>query len=250
MKKIIAISGASGMIGLSLSEALVKKGHYLFLGDINIKNIKELRNKYPEKINYAKSNLTKSSQIQKFIVAGVSKFKKIDSFVLCAYPKSKKWGSSFEELRENNLKNDLYNQLGSTIIFCQQIVKYFLKNKIKGNIILISSIQGFSAPKFEHYNKTKMTSPIEYSAIKSGIISITRYLAKYLKKKNIRINCISPGGILNNQPKSFIKAYKKSCTSKGLLAPEDISRVISFMLEKESNYINGQNIIVDDGWSL
>jgi NAD(P)-dependent dehydrogenase (short-subunit alcohol dehydrogenase family) len=71
-----------------------------------------------------------------------------------------------------------------------------------------------------------------------------------LKKKNIRINCISPGGILNNQPKSFIKAYKKSCTSKGLLAPEDISRVISFMLEKESNYINGQNIIVDDGWSL
>jgi NAD(P)-dependent dehydrogenase (short-subunit alcohol dehydrogenase family) len=250
MKKIIAISGASGMLGFSLSEALVKKGHYLFLGDINIKNIKELHNKYPEKINYTKSNLTKSNEIQKFIVAGVRKFKKIDSFVLCAYPKSKKWGSSFEELRENNLKNDLHNQLGSTIIFCQQIIKYFLKNKIKGDIILISSIQGVSAPKFEHYNKTKMTSPIEYSAIKAGIISITRYLAKYLKKKNIRINCISPGGILNKQPISFVKAYKKTCTSKGLLAPEDISGIISFMLEKESNYINGQNIIVDDGWSL
>lgn len=250
MKKIIAISGASGSIGLSLSKILVKKGYYLLLGDINIQNIKKLKDKYPEKINFSKSNLTKSNEIQKFIKSGVKRFKKIDSFVLCAYPKSISWGSSFEELKENNLKNDLYNQLGSTIIFCQQIVKYFLKNKIKGNIILISSIQGVAAPKFEHYHKTKMTSPIEYSAIKSGIISITKYLSKYLKNKNIRINCISPGGVLNNQPINFIKAYKKSCVSKGLLSPEDISGVISFMLEKESNYINGQNIIVDDGWSL
>jgi len=250
MNKVVAISGASGRIGLSLSKNLLKKGCYLFLGDINIQNIKTLKGKYPEKVNYAKSNLTKSNEIQKFIAAGVKKYKKIDSFVLCAYPKSKKWGSSFEELKENNLKNDLFNQLGSTIIFCQQIVKYFLKNKIKGNIILISSIQGIAAPKFEHYYKTNMNTPIEYSAIKSGIISITKYLSKYLKNKSIRINCISPGGILDNQPINFIKAYKKSCTSKGLLSPEDISGVISFMLEKESNYINGQNIIIDDGWSL
>jgi len=250
MKKIIAISGASGSIGLSLSKTLLKEGHYLFLGDINIKNIKKLKNKYPKKINYKQSNLTKSKEIQRFINLGVNKFKKIDSFVLCAYPKSKKWGSSFEELNEDNLKNDLFNQLGSTIIFCQQIVKYFLKNNIKGDIILISSIHGICAPKFEHYSKTKMTSPIEYGAIKSGIISITKYLSKYLKNKNIRINCVSPGGILNNQPTNFVKAYKKSCASKGLLSPEDISGVISFMLKKESNYINGQNIIVDDGWSL
>lgn len=250
MKKIISISGASGMIGLSLAKTLLKRGHYLFLGDINIKNIKKLKNEYPKKINYIKTNLTKYKSIQKFITAGVNKFKRIDSFILCAYPKSKKWGSTFEKLKENNLKEDLFNQLGSTIIFCQQIVKYFLKNNIKGEIILISSIQGAAAPKFEHYYETKMTSPIEYSAIKSGIISITKYLAKYLKNKNIRVNCISPGGILNNQPINFIKAYKKSCTSKGLLSADDISGVISFMLENESHYINGQNIIVDDGWSL
>ena len=102
----------------------------------------------------------------------------------------------------------------------------------------------------DHYNNLNMVSPIEYSAIKSGIISITKYLSKYFRKKNIRVNCVSPGGINDNQPKSFRERYKKSCNSKGLLDGKDISKTILFLLSEESKYINGQNIIVDDGWTL
>ena len=60
-----------------------------------------------------------------------------------------------------------------------------------------------------------MSSPIEYSAIKAGIISITKWLAKYYKNKNIRVNCISPGGISDNQNEEFIKKYRNSCTNIG-----------------------------------
>jgi hypothetical protein len=96
-----------------------------------------------------------------------------------------------------------------------------------------------------------MVSPIEYSAIKSGIISISRYLAKYCKNKNIRINSISPGGLKSsNQPKLFIKRYTKSCTSKGLLNGSDISGLVLFLLSNQSQHITGQNLIIDDGWSL
>ena len=70
------------------------------------------------------------------------------------------------------------------------IINYFLKQKF-GNLILISSIMGINNPKFETYKGTNMSSPIEYSAIKSGIISITKYLAKYYAKNNLKINCIS-----------------------------------------------------------
>ena len=128
-------------------------------------------------------------------------------------------------------------------------MKYFLKQK-KGNLILISSIQGVQAPKFNHYKNLNMTSPIEYSAIKSGIISITKYLSKYYKNRNIRINCVSPGGIKDNQPKLFTKRYRQSCNSKGLLDGEDISKLILFLLSDKSKYITGQNLIIDDGWSL
>ena len=177
------------------------------------------------------------------------KFKQIDSAVCCSYPKSKGWGQKFENVKEKFLKEDLHKHLGGTIIFCQRIMKYFLKSK-KGNLILISSIQGIQAPKFEHYKNLKMTSGIEYSAIKSGIISISRYLSKYYKNKNIRVNCVSPGGIKDNQSNIFIQRYKKSCNSKGLLAASDISKLISFLLSEKSKYISGQNLVIDDGWSL
>ena len=95
-----------------------------------------------------------------------------------------------------------------------------------------------------------MGSPIEYSAIKSGIISMTKYLAKYYKYKNLRFNCISPGGIKDNQHKLFIKRYKASCSNKGLLEPEDLFSLVFFLLSNKSQYINGQNIIVDGGYSI
>ena len=95
-----------------------------------------------------------------------------------------------------------------------------------------------------------MTSPIEYGAIKSGVISITKYLAKYYAKKNIRVNCVSPGGILDSQTNEFVDRYKSSCTSKGLLNSDDVTGTVLFLLSEDSKYINGQNIIIDDGWSL
>ena len=118
------------------------------------------------------------------------------------------------------------------------------------NFIHISSIQGIAAPKFEHYEGTSMTSPIEYSAVKSGIIAMTRWMAKYHKNKNIRVNCVSPGGILDQQPYSFLKKYRESCTSKGMLDPTDVAGTVLFLLSDQSKYINGQNIVIDDGWSL
>ena len=106
------------------------------------------------------------------------------------------------------------------------------------------------APKFQHYEGTNMISPIEYSAVKAGIISITKYLAKYCSNQNIRVNCISPGGIKNNQPNKFLKKYKKDCSSKGMLDPEDLNGSLLMLISDYSQFITGQNIVIDDGWSL
>ena len=147
------------------------------------------------------------------------------------------------------ITQDLKMQLAASIIFSQKVIKYF-ESQGYGNLIHISSIQGLSAPKFYHYEGTEMISPIQYSAIKSGIISITKYLAKYLTKKSIRVNCVAPGGILGQQPESFLRKYNESCTSKGMLDTQDVVGAILFLISDESKYINGQSITVDDGWSL
>ena len=83
-----------------------------------------------------------------------------------------------------------------------------------------------------------------------SIIQLTRYFAQYFKGENIRVNCLSPGGILDKQPGTFLKAYNSYCNEKGMLDPEDIAGPLIFLLSDASKYITAQNLIVDDGFSL
>ena len=252
-QETILITGAAGRIGSSLAKKACEENYIIILTDISLKKLKDLEKKlkknYKNKIYILESDLTSDKNISKLINEVINLVERIDNVVHCAYPTSSGWGSHLEEIKEDHLKADLFMQLGCSIILSKIIIKHFKKNQ-KGHLIFISSIQGIHAPKFSHYENTRMTSPIEYSAIKSGLISITKWLAKYYKNQNIRVNCISPGGIIDNQPKSFIENYRKSCTNIGMLSPHHVSSSIFFLLSKESFAINGQNIIVDDGWTL
>ena len=134
-------------------------------------------------------------------------------------------------------------------MFSQKILRHF-NNNGGGSLVHLSSIQGIRAPKFDHYEGTQMTSPIEYAAIKAGIISITSWLARFCSNKNIRVNCVSPGGVLDNQPDSFLEKYRSSCCNIGMLSPEHVASGVAYLLSSDAFAINGQNLIVDDGWSL
>ena len=79
---------------------------------------------------------------------------------------------------------------------------------------------------------------------------MSQYMAKFLAGENIRVNCISPGGILDSQPEIFLKRYNNSCLNKGMLNTDDLVGALLFLISDNSKFINGQNIIVDDGWSL
>lgn len=244
--KIIAIIGGQGLIGKSFVTYCLSQNAKVISID-KVKNCDKI--KINDNLSFHYLDITRETSIIKFFNKLKDKKIRLDAIINASYPKSKKYGVGIEKLEAKYLREDLFNQLGSSIILSKYALRYF-KEIGEGNLIFISSIQGSMAPKFSHYSGTKMVSPIEYSAVKSGIIAITKYLAKYCKNTNIRINCISPGGILDNQPKSFIKNYKKDCSSKGMLNPEDLNSALHMLLSDNSKLITGQNIIVDDGWSL
>lgn len=248
--KVVLITGAAGKLGQSLSRAILKEKCSVIMVDIDEKRLNQLVETLPsERVLGYSCDASNEKDLSSIINLAVKKFGKIDAAIHSSYPKSKSWGTSFEDLKIESLSEDLTCHLGGALIFSQVILKFFLKQKY-GNLIHISSIQGVSSPKFEHYVGTKMNSPIEYSAIKAGLISITKYLAKYYKDKNIRVNCISPGGIKDHQNEIFIKNYRKSCNIKGMLDPHDITGLALFLISNYSLYITGQNLIIDDGWSL
>lgn len=248
--KIIAISGAAGRLGTAFARAVIENKGRLLLGDVAEEKGSHLENEFgKENTLFVCTDLTEPLEVDGFLKKGVKKFGKVDAAVHCAYPTSSQWGTRFEDIQYEKLKEDLFNQLGGSILFSQRVIRHF-REQGHGNLIHISSIQGIAAPKFDHYMGTDMVSPIEYSAIKSGIIAIVRYLSKYCKGQNIRVNCISPGGILDDQPDSFIKKYQADCANKGMLDANDLIGTFIFLLSDQSKYVNGQNIIVDDGWSL
>lgn len=248
--KVILITGACGLIAERLVESLNKNNAKLILVDSDKEKLVALSNKLNSpRVHYFPSNLLDFDSHPKILNFTISSFEKLDCVIHLAYPKSSSWGTPFGKLAQNHLLEDLNNQLALPILFSQTVLKFFDEQNF-GNLIHVSSIQGIAAPKFEHYEGTSMVSPIEYTAAKAALIAITKYLAKLYKNKNIRINCVSPGGVLAGHPESFLKKYKSSCVNKGMLDPKDLIGAFHFLISEESQYITGQNIIVDDGWSL
>jgi len=248
--KAVLITGGAGRLGSSFARAIIKQGGKVVLADIDKANLQLLENELGDKKCLGiVANVSHLKEMDLCITKTVEKFGCLDGVIHSSYPRSSGWGTRFEDLNQKFLNEDLTQQLGGAILFSQRVLNYFVKQGY-GNLIHISSIQGITAPKFDHYVDTEMTSPIEYTAIKSGIIAITQYLAKYYKNKNIRVNCVSPGGIFDKQPDSFVRKYRNSCINKGLLSAEDIIGSVLFLLSDYSQYINGQNIIIDDGWTL
>jgi len=249
-KKIVLIAGGCGKLGYSFVKSIVLNNGKVVLLDTNENKGKKIQIEFgKDRVLFFKCDITEAKQIDSCLFKATRLFGKVESAVNTTYPAFAKNRVKFENLNMKFLRNELGNHLGGAIIFSQRLIKYFLKQG-HGNLIHISSIQGVRPPKFDHYTGTKMTAPIEYCTSKSGIILMVQYLSKYYKGKNIRINSISPGGIFNNQSKKFIIKYKKSCLNKGLLDPEDINGTLLFLLSDLSQYINGQNLIVDDGWVL
>jgi len=252
--KVVVITGGAGLIGQEFAKAVMNQGGIAVIADVNEERIQyavtELAQKFPSgKIDAFKLDVTSKDSLQECIDYVDSKYKKIDALINNAYPRNKNYGRHFFDVEYDDFVENLGMNLGGCIIPSQLFSLYFQKQGV-GNIINISSIYGVIAPKFEIYDNTEMTMPVEYAAIKSGMLHLTKYMAKYFKGKNIRVNAISPGGILDSQPKEFLSAYNQQCSTKGMLEPKDLNGALIFLLSDMGIYINGQNIVVDDGFAL
>ena len=252
--KVVVITGGAGLIGQEFVKAVIENNGIAIIADINeelgckVKSdlSKELKS---ENIDFVKLDITSKDSLQECISYLETKYERIDALVNNAYPRNKNYARHFFDVEYSDFVENIGLNLGGYFTTSQQFAKYFQKQKY-GNIINISSIYGVVAPKFEVYNGTSMTMPVEYAAIKSGLIHLTKYMAKYFKGMNIRVNTLSPGGILDAQPHEFLEKYKEQCLNKGMLDKSDLKGTLAYLLSDMSKYVNGQNIIVDDGFTV
>lgn len=193
-------------------------------------------------------DITSEESIKESIEKVISGFGRIDGLVNNAYPRTPDWGSDFEDMTSESLKKNVDWQLNSYILMCQAVVKE-MKKKGCGSIVNISSIYGVVGNDFSIYKGTSINPSAPYSAIKGGLINFTRFLASKYGPNQIRVNAVSPGGIFDNQPESFVSRYEEKVPMKRMGNPKDIAPAVTFLLSDKAGYITGQNLIVDGGWT-
>jgi len=242
--KIAIVTGGGGLLGQEISKALADFGAKVYVAEIGQQN-------FPSpspRINYLKLDTTSEEEVKKAFKQVSDKEKKLDILVTCAYPRTNDWGTTAENVSFDSWQKNLNSQLGGTFICCREAAEYMQKTG-GGSIINMASIYGVVAPDFSIYKGTDMTTPVAYSAIKSGLIGLTRYFATYYSNFNVRANSISPGGIKDKQPDEFVNEYSKKTPLGRMGEAADIVGGVIFLASESSSYITGQNLLIDGGWT-
>ena len=254
-ENVVIITGGSGLLGKAFSQACANKGYSVIIADINDEIGSKTASEIAEttrnaNIRYQHCDITNSRDVKELIDYCKKEYGTISALVNNAYPRNKNFGRVFEEVTYEDFCENVCMHMGGYFNITKWVAREMMAQKA-GNIINMASIYGFAAPRFEIYDGTSMTMAVEYAAIKGGIINLTKYLASYLGKYNIRVNAISPGGIEDRQPASFIKKYSSNVfLGERMARLDDLTGVLLFLLSEQSRYITGQNIIVDGGWTL
>ena len=235
--KSVIVTGATGGIGNSIIKKLDKLGANILASGTKIEKLEDLKKEF-KNVKILKFDISQSDQIENFIEDASNKLgASLDCIVNNA-------GITQDNLAiRMNLdewKKVIDVNLTSTFLMCKFGIKKMLKNK-KGKIINITSVVG-------HTGNLGQTN---YTASKAGIIAMSKSLAIEYAKKNININCISPGFIKTAMTDKIDEKYKESIISKipsaKLGEPDDVANAVLFLASNQSNYINGETIHVNGG---
>tara|TARA_B100001964_G_C14096259_1_gene537159 strand:- start:157 stop:963 length:807 start_codon:yes stop_codon:yes gene_type:complete len=250
-KKVVVVTGASGQIGTELVQGLLDNKATVIGSDKNIDflmiNAKE--RKWNKKYFLpVKCNITNLDEVKNLFFLSKKKFKIIDALINNAgiavfKPFIKRTEQEIDDVVNVNIKG--------TIFCIQEFLKIYNKNKSVefGNIVNIASLYGLVSPDPKIYTDTKRNSSEIYGATKAGIIQLTKYFAVHASNYNVKVNSVSPGGILSNQGKNFIKNYSRNCPIGRMANINEIIGSIIFLLSPAASYINGHNLIIDGGFT-
>ena len=234
--KKILITGASGGIGHALVKKFVSLNANVLATGTKTEKLDSLKKEFPN-INILKFDISEHSKIEEFVENVYSQLVGLD--VLINNAGINKDNLSIR-MKEDEWKKVIDINLGSTFLMCRSAIKKMLKNKY-GRIVNITSIVGH----------TGNLGQANYAASKAGIIGITKSLAIEYAKKNITLNCVSPGFIKTNMTENILESVKVILTSRipmsKLGSGEDVANSVAFLSSDEASYITGETIHVNGG---
>lgn len=254
-EKVAIVTGGAGYFGKPISLGLAEAGAQVIIASRDETKCKAYASVLREKGLTAEGvslDLSDDTSIDNFVKGVIKKYSHIDILINNAV--SRLGMKDLEQLSRNDIEKEQSINTSGLMLLTKSVVAAMIKQRY-GNIINIGSIQGVVGPHFPVYGKTGMTSPVNYTYDKWGMVGFTKWLANYYGKFNIRANCISPGGYgpgvkeKSNEISEFINNYKRLTPLGRFAEDNDIKGPIIFLASDASAYITGHNLVVDGGWT-
>lgn len=254
--KTAIVTGAAGQLGGEYVRALLGAGASVAALDIRPDNPKgNLKEIDSERFQLTEVDITSRASIRSALETVTARFGNPDILINNAaidappdacdqetgpfetYPES-----SWELMMDVNLKG---------LFLCCQVIGGHMARTGGGSIINISSIYGMVSPdqRIYEYKDKPFFKPVTYSVTKSGILNLSRYLATYWAKNNVRVNTLTLGGVFNNQDNVFLKNYTDKVPLGRMAKQDEYNGAILYLASGASSYMTGANIIIDGGYS-
>jgi len=239
--KLILITGGSGQLGIALIEAYLAASARVICFDISPPKLKD------ERLIWIKVDLKLIDDIKEALKVINNQGLYPNILINCAgvsvfTPLEDRTEDEFDSVFSVNLKGLFF--------ITKQVFEIWCKEKIKGVVLNIGSIYGVSVADMRIYGDSGRNSPEIYAISKAGVIQFTKYFAKYAATHGIRSNCMSPGGIYAGQKEEFVKKYVEKTPLGRMASPADMVGPAMFLTSDLSEYITGQNLLVDGGFTI
>ncbi len=255
--KVAIVTGGRGIYGASISTGLCEMGATVVVASRNVEKCEEfaasLREKGYKAIGMS-LDLSSDESIQNLVKAVIDKYGQIDILVNNAVDRHNLVPLS--TATREKLQDSMSVNLNGQILLSQAVLEYMIPRE-KGSIINISSMRGIDCPHFPIYPEGWGDQTVNYTTEKWAMVGLTKYMAGRYGRHKIRVNCIAPGGSKPTPEAQtdpvwgpFYKNYVENCPLQSFANEDDIKGPVVFLASDASNYVTGETLVVDGGWTI
>lgn len=249
--KTAFVTGGAGHLGTAMCATLAELGANVVIGSRHTGRSEtlasDLAKSYGIKASGMAVDITDPASVEAAMTTIGAEYGGLDVLVNNAWSGKK---NTFESISIDDWKYDIDVCLNGVFYTVKKALPYLKKSR--GVVVNVASMYGHVAPDYKMYAGTDHANPPSYGAAKAGVIQLTKYLASFLSPDGIRVNAISPGpfpfgDIVHNE--SFMGALADKTMLNRIGHPEELKGVIALLCSDASNYMTGQNICIDGGWT-